>query len=127
MEQVKFTEEETKQLAEAHAIRQRVRAARRQRQADADRWNTAAERRRKEIEADEVKRKLEAKKNFDDRVRTVLIDLTVKMKANNVHLLANPLTPFGSQRYKIFSVVDTQGVVPDADIYWVYGKGFEWA
>jgi len=130
-EQVYFTEEETKQLAEAHAIRQRVRAARRKRQDQADQLAATIEERRKQGERDKKALAVKAKADFDDRVRRVLLELTYKMKDNRVHLVTNPLSTYSAydstRKVKVFTMADSQGDQLDADIYWVYGKGFEWA
>lgn len=127
MEQVKFTEEEQEQLKEAHAIRQRVRAARRQRQTEQDNYYSLEQKRKREEERIKAELAVKAKADFDNRIRKTLLELTYKMKENKVHLLADPLSPFGSQRIKAFTMVDPEGKQKATDIYWVYGKGFEWA
>lgn len=128
--EVKFTEQEQKELAEAHAIRQRVKAARRARQIEYDTVTKVNEQKAKLAAA--VKRKAD----FDARVRRLLLDFTYKMKQENVRLLDDQFKPYGTSyqnREKIaaFTVFDSApndvGTTLRSTVYWVYGKGFEWA
>lgn len=135
--QVPFTAAEKQELAQAHAIKQRVRAQRRNRQALQDREDKLkAEKEELRLKQDraaaeaaaEVARK--AKEDLDNRTRRVLMQLMLEMKEQKVHLVKQPLAPgwgYGGQRVHVFDMVDSSDdAARPFQVYWVYNKGFEW-
>jgi len=138
-----FTEAEQIKLKAARAIVAEVKAARRERAGEVSKQAQKAEEQRLRAEAEkkrlaDAKARLEAKEiedkaDYDKRIRKVLLDLTYAMKDQQVRLLVDQYQMFAryygpeSKRTKVFTMHDSKGLkARPTDIYWVYGKGFEW-
>lgn len=124
---VPFSEQEREELAKANAIRQRIKAQRRKRQANHDEGARLQEEARRKREEAIAKARRESKENFDDRVRTVLLGLSASLQREGVGVIMDGGD--AKNRIEFATFCDTkEGPHPNLNvrIYWVYGKGFEW-
>jgi len=131
---VYFTEEERRELAAANAVRARIKAQRRNRQAVADEAARVREAQRKALEEAKTAARRAAKKDFDDRLRRVLLGLSRDLYENDLGLVG-VFSKDSSHRVEVFTISDRKGAVgaeynpyPQRDtlVYWVHGNGFEW-
>lgn len=124
---VPFSAQEREELAKANAIRQRVKAQRRKRQADHDEGVRLQEEGRRRREEAIAKARRESKEDFDNRVRTVLLGLSASLQREQVGIIMDGGDPLN--RIEFATMCDTKdGPHPNLNVkvYWVYGKGFEW-
>jgi hypothetical protein len=130
----RFTEEERQELAAANAVRARIKAQRRNRQAVADEAARVREAQHKALEEAKAAARRAAKKDFDDRLRRVLLGLSRDLYENDLGLVGM-FPKDSSHRVEVFTISDRKGAAgaeynpyPQHDtlVYWVHGKGFEW-
>jgi hypothetical protein len=132
-----FTDGEREELARVNAIRQRIKAQRRNRQAVLDENERRYAEQRKAREEAEAAERRKVKAEFDQRLRDTLLALTLKMGENRVHIVPGNSLGYGGwkhpevqdirgNRILVFNAHDSEGKVPSTQVYWVYGKGFEW-
>lgn len=147
-EDIKFTAEEKAKIDESKMLLAEAKNSRRERlglpSAEVARREARAEEKRIALQIAEnqrlarleaiAEREREDKLDYDNRIRKVLIDLTTAMKDGQLRFLIDQYGLFmrnygagQTLRQKVFTIHDNKGLAArPTDIYWVYGKGFEW-